>query len=70
VFAALRGIALAIATCVVLAGGAVVAAPANAAGYPSYAACDRAGRAGVAAGYWSFYHCVPASGGGWNLLPE
>jgi hypothetical protein len=66
----LRRLVMGVAVGVLLAGGSVVpASSAAAAGYPSYAACDRAGRAGVQAGYWQFYRCVPYNGG-WELLPE
>ncbi|MEN3307180.1 MAG: hypothetical protein V7603_3382 [Micromonosporaceae bacterium] len=64
-----RRLVLAAGAGLVLATGPLVAAPAYASGYPTAAACHQAGDAGVRAGDWPYYACVPHRGGGWDLLP-
>ena len=53
---------------VLLASGPLVAAAAQASGYPTFAACDQAGRAGVTEGHWPYYTCTPYQGW-WHLNP-
>jgi hypothetical protein len=63
-----RRLGLAAGAGLLLAAGPLVAAPAFASGYPTSAACVKAGNAGVQAGDWPYFKCVP-HGGGWDLLP-